>query len=86
MEFENEIRKILAKAVNLTESIDRIAPDTNLTDVGVDSLVFIQIVIEIENHFAIEFPDNNLSIAEAGTIQMLCKTVESLLPRIKADN
>jgi acyl carrier protein len=86
MEFENAIRIILTKTANLTEHIEEIDLDTDLKDVGVDSLVFIRVVVEIENHFSIDFPDDKLFIAATGTIRTLCKTVESLLHKMEKDN
>lgn len=72
MKYEQEIREILPRAITLTQSIDTIAIDTDLQTVGMDSLSFVRMVVEIENIFDFEFPDEKLIVSEAGTIQELC--------------
>ena len=77
MRYENEIREILFNTVAVTEPADSITIETNLHDAGMDSLSFVRLVIEIEDFFGIEFPDDKLIMSEAGTIKELCEIVDS---------
>jgi len=77
MKYENEIRELLLKTITVTEPIEEITAETDLQNVGMDSLTFIKLIVEIENLFDIEFPDDKL--AETGTIKKLCEIVDSIL-------
>ncbi|HEY5588714.1 MAG TPA: phosphopantetheine-binding protein [Candidatus Paceibacterota bacterium] len=68
---ENKIRQILSEVVSLTESMGNITVDTFLQSVGFDSISFVRLVVEIEDKFEIEFPDDKLVITQAGTIRQL---------------
>lgn len=75
MKYQNEIMEIIKDTINLTESVDHISLDTDLQNVGMDSLTFVRVVIEIENLFNVEFPDEKLIISQAGTVKKLCTIV-----------
>jgi acyl carrier protein len=75
MKYKDEITEMVKEIINLKEPIESIKVDTNLQSVGMDSIAFIKIVIEIENHFDIEFPDEKLLITQAGTIKDLCEII-----------
>ena len=75
MKFQDEVTEIIKTAINLTEPIENISINTNLQSVGMDSISFIKIVVEIENYFDIEFPDEKLLITQAGTIRDLCNII-----------
>ncbi|MEG0528960.1 MAG: acyl carrier protein [Bacilli bacterium] len=70
--IQDELIKIIAKIVNPTEDL---FPHTNLQDAGMTSITFINIVVEIENCFDIEFPDEKLIITEANTVNDLYEII-----------
>jgi len=78
MKYENEIREILFDTITATEFTDKITVETNLQDVGIDSISFVCLIIKIEELFDIEFPDDKLVMSEAGTIKELCEVVDSI--------
>ena len=43
--------------------------DSNLTDLGMDSFAFIQIIVAIEEEFECEIPDTKLLIMEMDTLK-----------------
>lgn len=47
---------------------DRISMTDKLTEIGIDSIFFIQIVLELESLFDIEFDDNRLTYGEYDTV------------------
>jgi len=75
MNYEQEIRSILVESILLSVPIEAIDVNTELQLVGMDSLSFVRVVVDIENHFDIEFPDERLIISQANTIQTLCDIV-----------
>jgi len=78
MKYQDEVTEIIKTTINLTEPIENISINTNLQSVGMDSISFIKIVVEIENNFDIEFPDEKLLITQAGTIKDLCEIIKSV--------
>lgn len=76
MKYENEIREIVLGVMNNPE-LNSATIEDDLQNFGMNSILFIKIVVEIENRFNIEFPDEKLLITQAGTIKELCEIIES---------
>lgn len=73
MEIRNDVIEILTNLnVEWEDSYDFI----DLATVGIDSLLFIQILVEVENRFGFEFDDNDLDLS-------LYKTMDDFLKRIR---
>ena len=62
MDIEAELRAIIRKKATDAP----LAPDTKLSELGLDSLDLVEIVFEIEDKFRIQLPQNN---ADMGTAQ-----------------
>lgn len=75
MNYENEITNIIKNTINLTTPIEDIGIDENFENMGMDSVSFIRIVVEIEDQFGIEFPEEKLLLSQAGTIRSLSEIV-----------
>ena len=75
MKYQNEITEIIKISINLTEPIENVNVDTNLQNVGMNSITFAKVVVEIEKKFDIEFPYRKLMITQSGTIKDLCEIV-----------
>ena len=73
------IREILEKHGRLTVPVDELATDSNLYDVGLTSLVTVNLLLAIEDHFDVEFPDELLSRRTFQSIDALVDAVEDLL-------
>ena len=52
--------------------------EEKLTDLGVDSLAFVQIIVLIEEKLQVEFPDECLLISESDTINKIASIVIEL--------
>jgi len=79
MKYESDIRQIISDIITLSEPINTIDVETNIQNIGVTSLTFVQIIIEIERRFDLDFPEDKFVMSEAGTIAQLCKIVESIV-------
>ena len=75
MDYEKQIRELISGIIKTTEPIDNYGADNDLQSIGMDSLTFVRIVVEIENRFEIEFPDDKLVMTESGTINQLCAVI-----------
>lgn len=62
-----EVLNVSVENLNITES----ETDEILTDRGVDSLVFIQMVLNLEKEFNLEIPDSKLILSEMDTINKI---------------
>ena len=76
---EQDIRRILSKACTLTKEVDKILIEDDLSLLGMDSLSFVRVVVEIEKNFDIEFPDEFLLLTKMGTIDSMCKNIIILI-------
>ncbi len=69
-----EIIKSYVKDLDL----DKNRYEANLTELGIDSIAFIQIVVEMEDRFQIEIPDEYLLFSEMDTVYKMASVVMSL--------
>lgn len=76
MKYEQEIREIIGN-IMVAIPVDKIKLDTPLLNEGMDSIMFVKIILAIEKRYGIEFPDEKMIITRCGTIREFCKTVLS---------
>lgn len=79
LKYEAEIRGIIDSVLDRDEPNNSIDCNTDLRDIGMDSLSLVEIIIEIEELFNIEIPIDELIISESGTIASLCRIVNSII-------
>ncbi|MBQ8175056.1 MAG: acyl carrier protein [Clostridia bacterium] len=76
--MEEKILKILNDMEGLSVSSDQ--RDENLLDLGMDSIMFIQIIVALEDEFHCEIPDEKLLVTEMDTLQkmldVLCASLQ----------
>ena len=70
----NIIAKIVEKYVELFQAEDTFF-DNSLTDLGMESMDFVYIIVEIEEKFEIEIPDEMLFRGELDSIHQLAEVV-----------
>lgn len=74
---ENIIKKVVqivsANIQSISEDFQDL--DTELSQFGMDSIVFIRIVVALEDAFGMEVPDKKLLMTEMGTIQKMAEVV-----------
>lgn len=75
--IENRVREIVLNMLELKMTNDDLLSDTELQNIGMNSISFVKLIVEIENQFNIEVPDDKLLITEAGTIKKLSEIIES---------
>lgn len=66
--------------LNAVNSLGRIKLSNNqinddLKDFGMDSLMFIQIIVKLEEYFECEIPDSKLLISEMDTVQKMFNVI-----------
>lgn len=61
------------------EDLGELSPDMELTELGMDSVNFVQLVVLLEKHFKIEFDDMSLNFYNYKTIGDVCYYIESKL-------
>lgn len=76
--LESEIVKLMVEAGELP---DNIGLDTTFQEIELESITFINIVVEIEDHFEIEFDDENMLISKYQTVGDLVNYVESIITK-----
>lgn len=59
--------------------LDGVGHDADLTEQGMDSMIFIQVVVDIEAQFDIEIPDDYLLAEKMNTIGKISNIVLELL-------
>ena len=66
--------------INKSESleINENQIETNLSDMGMDSINFIQIIVGLEDAFDCEIPDSKLLITEMDTVQKMFDVLQEL--------
>ena len=72
-----QIAGIIESYLNDLE-LDEILYETNLAELGMNSIAFIQTIVEMEDRFQIEIPDEYLLISEMDTVYKMASIVMSL--------
>lgn len=62
-----KVKEILHNQLPDGSSAD-LSPDDDLTDLGINSLLFVKIAVALENEFDIEFTDEDLDIQKFKTV------------------
>ena len=79
----NQVLEILnANIKDSPITIDKL--DTNLVDLGMDSITFIHVIVALEEEFECEIPDEKLMISEMDTVQKIIDILQLLYD--KQDN
>ncbi|WP_034860608.1 phosphopantetheine-binding protein [Ruminiclostridium cellobioparum] len=76
-EIEQKIFELIKKNI-ANEKMDILA---NLTDLGINSITFVKILIAIENEYDFEFDDDDLNFENFKTVSTLAKYVEDRLQK-----
>lgn len=72
--ISEEISKIISNVLNLNGTFEK---NTNLIELGVDSIAFIEIVVAIEERYGFEFDDFMLNHENFGTILKISEYVKT---------
>lgn len=76
--YQEQIRELLAAHGRLAVDVKTLADDSNLYDAGLTSLVTVTLLLALEGHFDVEFPDELLSRRTFQSINALSEAVEEL--------
>jgi len=62
IEIELKVRRILSEAIDGQKDVNIIGLEDNLSEVGLNSISFIKVVVGIESEFGFEFYNQDLDI------------------------
>jgi acyl carrier protein len=77
--YHDQIRDILASHGRLSVDVAQLKDDSDLYDAGLTSLITVNLLLAIEDHFDVEFPDELLSRRTFQSIRALAQAVEDLV-------
>ncbi|MDP2307740.1 MAG: acyl carrier protein [Pseudomonadota bacterium] len=73
-----QIREIVVRHGRLSAVTDDITATTDLYAVGLSSLTTVHLMLALEDHFEVEFPDKMLSRKTFESIQSISEAIEEL--------
>ena len=73
-----DIRRIVAQHGNLSTKIDDLRDDSDLYLAGLTSLATVNVMLMLENHFDIEFPDSKLGRGTFASLEAIAEAVAEL--------
>ena len=76
--IQSEIREIVIKHARLSADVVTLTERSDLYAAGLTSLTTVNLMLALEDHFDIEFPDRMLVRKTFGSIQSLAEAVEAL--------
>lgn len=77
--YRDRIREILTTHGRLSVAVAELQDDSDLYDAGLTSLITVNLLLAIEDHFDVEFPDELLSRRTFQSISALSEAVEDLV-------
>ncbi len=73
-----KIKEIVGTVLELDEvQIEKINIDSDLLELGLDSLNAIEVIVNLESEFDIEVEDEDLMIDNLSTIDLLCNLIKN---------
>ncbi len=80
MNVQDVLKEVVCQFAELPCVASEILPATNLEiDLGYDSISFIKLIIEIEEKFGIQFPDEYLDYEIVSNFQSLEEVVKTII-------
>ena len=76
--IEQEIVKLMIEVGGLP---DNIGLDTTFKEIEIESIIFITLIVEIEDHFEIEFDDENMILSYYQTVGEFVNYVENKITK-----
>ena len=76
--MEDRLRTIIEQAGRLAVPVSGLSAQSDLFAAGLSSLATVNVMLAIEDEFAVEFPDNLLSRRSFGSIAALMGVVATL--------
>ncbi|GAA1077800.1 acyl carrier protein [Tsukamurella spumae] len=76
--MEEPIREIVARHGRLARAMSDVAGGDDLYALGLTSHAAVNVMLAIEDRFAIEFPDSDMSKNTFGTLDSIVATVRRL--------
>lgn len=73
------IRELLKKHAGLQVDVDTLDPGADLYAAGLSSFASVQLMLAIEEHFDVEFPDSMLNRKSFQSIDAIARTVSSIV-------
>jgi acyl carrier protein len=77
----DQIRQIVAEHGRLSVDTDGLTPDTDLFQVGMTSHASVNVMLALEDHFDVEFPDRMLTRNVFASIS----AIETALTELRAE-
>lgn len=77
--YQEQIRKIIVDHGRLATDVSELADDSDLYAAGLTSLITVNLLLAIEDHFDVEFPDELLSRRTFQSINALSEAVTGLV-------
>lgn len=78
-QVEDEIRELVAANATLAIGQSSLADDTDLFNAGMTSYASVTIMMSLEDHFGVEFPESSIRRETFQTIAAMAEVVSSLL-------
>jgi acyl carrier protein len=76
--FEEEIRAIVAQHARLSADVSTLTLESDLYAAGLTSLTTVNLMLALEDHFDVEFPDKMLGRKTFESMQALSEAIEEL--------
>ncbi len=78
--MREQIKELIANFGNLNVSVDTIADDDDLFAAGMSSLNSVNLMLALEDHFDIEFPNELLNRKTFESVDAIATAIGALVP------
>lgn len=78
-EIQERIKNILKQYIHNQGKLENLGENDNLLNIGINSISFIKIIVQIETEFDIEFDENDLNTKSFDSLNDISFYVQSIL-------
>ncbi len=73
---ERRVRNILLESIEMKELASQIGLDDDLSNLGVNSVIIVKLIVAVENEFGFEFGDDDLDFNKFSTLRSLISYID----------
>ncbi|MHB8491914.1 MAG: acyl carrier protein [Solirubrobacteraceae bacterium] len=76
--MRDEIRQLITEHAHLSTDVHALSDDQDLYDAGMSSHASVALMLALEDHFDVEFPDSMLKRSTFETVSSILAAVDSI--------
>ena len=80
MDIRDVVSKVIERVTVLGDGVYQLTGTENILELGIDSFLLMNVIVELENELNIVFRDEDLIIIKFQNLDEICNSIREVLP------